>query len=72
MKRLAWTACMAALLFGVAQGAPTVEIAAGEALSEAAWPVVYAEGPRPLNFEIVRDATGVWLQAYNGTTVLVR
>ena len=44
----------------------------GEALSEAAWPVVYAEGPRPLNFEIVRDATGVWLHAFNGTTVIVR
>ena len=44
----------------------------GEALSEAAWPVVYAEGPRPLNFEIVRDATGVWLHASNGTTVIVR
>ena len=43
----------------------------GEALSEAAWPVVYAEGPRPLNFEIVRDATGVWLHAFNGTTVLL-
>lgn len=44
----------------------------GEALSEAAWPVVYAEGPRPLNFEIVRDSTGVWLHAFNGTTVIVR
>ena len=44
----------------------------GDALTEAAWPVVYAEGPRPLNFEIVRDSTGVWLQAFNGTTVLVR
>ena len=43
----------------------------GEALSEEAWPVVYAEGPRPL-FEIVRDATGVWLHASNGTTVIVR
>ena len=72
MKRLAWAACVAALLFGVAQGAPTVEIAAGETLSEAAWPVVYAEGPRPLNFEIVRDSTGVWLHAFNGTTVIVR
>ncbi len=44
----------------------------GEALSEAAWPVVYAEGPRPLNFEVVRDSTGVWLQAFNGTTVIIR
>ena len=44
----------------------------GDALTEAAWPVVYADGPRPLNFEIVRDSTGVWLQAFNGTTVLVR
>ena len=32
MKRLAWAACVAALFFGVAQGAPTVEIAAGETL----------------------------------------
>ena len=44
----------------------------GDALTEAAWPVVYAEGPRPLNFEIVRDSTGVWLHAFNGTTVIVR
>ena len=44
----------------------------GDALTEAAWPVVYADGPRPLNFEIVRDSTGVWLQAYNGTTVIIR
>ncbi len=39
---------------------------------EEAWPVVYADGPRPLNFEIVRDSTGVWLHAFNGTTVIVR
>ena len=32
MKKMAWAACVAALLFGVAQGAPTVEIAAGETL----------------------------------------
>ena len=72
MKKSVYAACAAALLFGVAQGAPTVEIAAGEALSEAAWPVVYAEGPRPLNFEIVRDATGAWLHAFNETTMIVR
>ena len=30
--------------------------------------MVYAEGPRPLNFVIVRDSAGVWLQASNGTT----
>lgn len=44
----------------------------GEALSEEAWPVVYAEGPRPGNFSVVRDATGVWLQAVTGTTVIFR
>ena len=44
----------------------------GDALTEAAWPIVYAEGPRPLNFEIVRDSTGVWLHAFNGTTVIIR
>ena len=33
MKKLVYAACAAALLFGVAQGAPTVEIAAGETLT---------------------------------------
>ena len=44
----------------------------GAALSEAAWPIVYAEGPRPWNFTVVRDATGVWLDVRPGTTVIVR
>jgi len=44
----------------------------GEALSESAWPVTFAEGPRPWNFEVVRDATGVWLHVRAGTTVIVR
>lgn len=33
MNRTVFAACAAALLFGVAQGAPTVEIAAGETLT---------------------------------------
>ncbi|MBR1588479.1 MAG: hypothetical protein IJ658_09165 [Kiritimatiellae bacterium] len=44
----------------------------GEALSESAWPVTFAEGPRPWNFEVVRDATGVWLEVRAGTTVIIR
>lgn len=44
----------------------------GAALSEAAWPIVYAEGPRPQNFTVVRDSTGVWLEVRSGTTVIVR
>jgi len=34
--------------------------------------VTCAEGPRPWNFEVVRDATGVWLHVRAGTTVIVR
>ncbi len=43
----------------------------GEALSEEAWPVVYAPGPRPANIQIVRDSTGVWLVADHGTKIIV-
>ena len=44
----------------------------GEAFTEEAWPVVFAEGPRARNIAVIRDATGVWLQADNGTLMIFR
>ena len=44
----------------------------GEAFTEEAWRVVFAEGPRARNIAVIRDATGVWLQADKGTLMIFR
>ena len=54
---------MAGGLAFFASAAPTVEIAAGETLVVTDFTTIIF---------VMRDATGVWLQAVNGTTVILR